>query len=89
MKDISSEIDWDNLDLSAVENPDEFSSQASSEQPSLDWSVNIGRAAAQIIKKKIMSVNCCKKGSGNCRPATAGDRNCVGLVRTGCKTFSW
>ena len=53
MKDISSEIDWDNLDLSAVENPDEFSSQASSEQPSLDWSVNIGRAAAQIIKKKL------------------------------------
>ena len=53
MKDISSEIDWDNLDISAVENPDEFSSQASSEQPSLDWSVNIGRAAAQIIKKKL------------------------------------
>lgn len=53
MKDISSEIDWDNLDLSAVENPDEFSSQASSEQPSLDWSINIGRAAAQIIKKKL------------------------------------
>ena len=53
MKDISSEIDWDNLDLSAAENPDEFSSQASSEQPSLDWSVNIGRAAAQIIKKKL------------------------------------
>lgn len=53
MKDISSEIDWDNLDISAVENPDEFSSQASSEQPSLDWSVNIGRAAAQILKKKL------------------------------------
>ena len=53
MKDISSEIDWDNLDISAVENPDEFSSQKSSEQPSPDWSVNIGRAAAQIIKKKL------------------------------------
>lgn len=53
MKDISSEIDWDNLDIGAGENPDEFSSQASSEQPSLDWSVNIGRAAAQIIKKKL------------------------------------
>ena len=53
MKDISSEIDWDNLDISAVENPDEFSSQTSSEQPSPDWSVNIGRAAAQIIKKKL------------------------------------
>ena len=53
MKDISSEIDWDNLDISAVENPDEFSSQTSSEQPSPDWSVNIGHAAAQIIKKKL------------------------------------
>ena len=53
MKDISSEIDWDNLDISAVENPDEFSSQTSSEQLSPDWSVNIGRAAAQIIKKKL------------------------------------
>ena len=53
MKDISSEINWDNLDISAVENPDEFSSQTSSEQLSLDWSVNIGRAAAQIIKKKL------------------------------------
>lgn len=53
MKDISSEIDWDNLDISAVENPDEFSSQKSPEQPSPDWSVNIGRAAAQIIKKKL------------------------------------
>ena len=53
MKDISSEINWDNLDISAVENPDEFSSQTSSEQPSPDWSVNIGRAAAQIIKKKL------------------------------------
>ena len=53
MKDISSEIDWNNLDISAVENPDNFSSQMSSEKPSLDWSVNIGRAAAQIIKKKL------------------------------------
>lgn len=53
MKDISSEINWDNLDISAVENPDEFSSQTSSEQLSLNWSVNIGRAAAQIIKKKL------------------------------------
>ena len=53
MKDISSEIDWDNLNISAVENPDEFSSQTSSEQPSPDWSVNIGLAAAQIIKKKL------------------------------------
>ena len=55
MKDISSEIDWDNLDIGAVENPDEISKQTSSEnsEPSPDWSVNIGRAAAQIIKKKL------------------------------------
>nr|WP_315540735.1 type I-C CRISPR-associated protein Cas8c/Csd1 [uncultured Haemophilus sp.] len=55
MKDISSEIDWDNLDISAVENPDEISKQTSSEnlEPSPDWLVNIGRAAAQIIKKKL------------------------------------
>ena len=53
MKDISNEIDWDNLDISAVENPDEFSSQTSSETPPPDWSVNIGQAAAEIIKKKL------------------------------------
>ena len=55
MKGISSEIDWDNLDIGAVENPDEISKQTSSEnsEPSPDWSVNIGRAAAQIIKKKL------------------------------------
>ena len=55
MKDISSEIDWDNLDISAVENPDEIAKQTSSEnsEPSPDWSVNIGQAAARIIKKKL------------------------------------
>lgn len=55
IKDISSEIDWDNLDISAVENPDEITTQRLSEntEPSPDWSVNIGRAAAQIIKKKL------------------------------------
>lgn len=55
MKDISSEIDWDNLDIGAVENPDEISKQTSSEnsEPSPDWSVNIGQAAARIIKKKL------------------------------------
>ena len=31
MKDISSEIDWDNLDISAVENPDEIAKQTSYE----------------------------------------------------------
>ena len=55
MKDISSEIDWDNLDISAVENPDEIAAQRLPEnsETSPDWSVNIGRAAAQIIKKKL------------------------------------
>ncbi len=55
MKDISSEIDWDNLDISAVENPDEIAAQRLPEnlKASPDWSVNIGRAAAQIIKKKL------------------------------------
>ena len=55
MKDISSEIDWDNLDISAVENPDEIAAQRLSEnsEASPDWSVNIGQAAARIIKKKL------------------------------------
>ena len=58
MKDISAELDWadmDNWDISAVENPDEIAAQRLSEntEPSPDWSVNIGRAAAQIIKKKL------------------------------------
>lgn len=55
MKDISSEIDWDNLDISTVENPDEIAAQRLPEnlEASPDWSVNIGRAAAQIIKKKL------------------------------------
>ena len=55
MKDISSEINWDNLDISAVENPDEIAAQRLPEnsEASLDWSVNIGRAAVQIIKKKL------------------------------------
>ena len=58
MKDISAELDWadmGNWDISAVENPDEIAAQRlpeNSETPP-DWSVNIGRAAAQIIKKKL------------------------------------
>ena len=58
MKDISAELDWadmENWDISAVENPDEIAAQRlpeNSETPP-DWSVNIGRAAAQIIKKKL------------------------------------
>ncbi|KYK88993.1 type I-C CRISPR-associated protein Cas8c/Csd1 [Aggregatibacter actinomycetemcomitans] len=55
MKDLSDEIDWDNLDISAdesaVENSDRFSSPTSSETP--DWSTNIGKPSAQIIKKKL------------------------------------
>lgn len=45
----------DNWDIGAVENPDEITSQRLPEnsEVSLDWSVNIGRAAAQIIKKKL------------------------------------
>ena len=58
MKDISAELDWadmGNWDISVVENPDEIAAQRlpeNSETPP-DWSVNIGRAAAQIIKKKL------------------------------------
>ena len=58
MKDISTELDWadmENWDISAVENPDEAAAQRLPEnsEASHDWSVNIGRAAAQIIKKKL------------------------------------
>ena len=58
MKDISTELDWadmENWDISAVENPDEIAAQRLPEnsEASPDWSVNIGRAAAQIIKKKL------------------------------------
>ena len=58
MKDISAELDWadmDNWDISAVENPDEIAAQRLPEnsEASPDWSVNIGRAAARIIKKKL------------------------------------
>ena len=58
MKDISAELNWadmENWDISAVENPDEATAQRLPEnsEASPDWSVNIGRAAAQIIKKKL------------------------------------
>ena len=55
MKDISSEIDWDNLDISAVENPDEIAAQRLPEnsEASPDWSANIGRSAAKILKEKL------------------------------------
>ncbi|WP_032091953.1 type I-C CRISPR-associated protein Cas8c/Csd1 [Necropsobacter rosorum] len=51
IKDMSDEIDWDNLDISAVKNCDEFLPDTPSEN--VDWSVNIGKAAAHIIKKKL------------------------------------
>lgn len=58
MKDISTELDWadmENWDISVVENPDEAAAQRLPEnsEASSDWSVNIGRVAAQIIKKKL------------------------------------
>ena len=58
MKDISTELDWsdmENWDISAVEKPDEAAAQRLPEnsEAAPDWSVNIGRAAAQIIKKKL------------------------------------
>ena len=58
MKDISTELDWsdmENWDISAVEKPDEAVAQRLPEnsEAAPDWSVNIGRAAAQIIKKKL------------------------------------
>ena len=58
MKDISTELDWsdmENWDISAVEKTDEAVAQRLPEnsEAAPDWSVNIGRAAAQIIKKKL------------------------------------
>ena len=58
IKDISTELDWsdmENWDISAVEKPDEAVAQRLPEnsEAAPDWSVNIGRAAAQIIKKKL------------------------------------
>ncbi|OOF71150.1 type I-C CRISPR-associated protein Cas8c/Csd1 [Rodentibacter caecimuris] len=51
MKDTTDEIDWDNLDTSAVENEAELLSD--SESSGKDWSSDIGRKAAEIIKKKL------------------------------------
>ena len=58
MKDISAELDWadmDNWDISAVENPDEIAAQRLPEnsEASPDWSANIGRSAAKILKEKL------------------------------------
>lgn len=51
MKDTFDEFDWDNLDIGIIENEDETSSE--NEIGGIDWSVNIGRQAASIIKKKL------------------------------------
>ncbi|TCP90140.1 CRISPR-associated Csd1 family protein [Cricetibacter osteomyelitidis] len=51
MKDNFDEIDWDNLDTSAAETEAEISYE--NEIGDIDWSVNIGKAAADIIKKKL------------------------------------
>ncbi len=58
IKDISAELDWadmENWDISAVENPDETTVQRLPENSGTppDWSANIGRSAAEIIKKKL------------------------------------
>ena len=58
MKDISAELDWadmDNWDICAVENPDEIAAQRLPEnsEASPDWSANIGRSAAKILKEKL------------------------------------
>lgn len=53
MKDTFEEIDWDNLDISAAESDAETQMPSETENSGLDWSVNIGRQAANIIKKKL------------------------------------
>ena len=53
MQDTFEEIDWDNLDISAVENEAELSRPSENENGAIDWSVNIGQQAAAIIKKKL------------------------------------
>ena len=53
MQDAFNEIDWDNLDTSAVENEAELSRPPENENDTIDWSVNIGQQAAAIIKKKL------------------------------------
>ena len=53
MKDTFEEIDWDNLDTSAVENEAELNRPSENENGTIDWSVNIGQQAAAIIKKKL------------------------------------
>ncbi|MDU8924861.1 type I-C CRISPR-associated protein Cas8c/Csd1 [Pasteurellaceae bacterium LIM206] len=51
LRDSLSDIDWDNPDINAIEN--EVEMQPENEGERIDWTINIGRAAAQIIKKKL------------------------------------
>lgn len=53
IKDTFEEIDWDNLDISAAESDAETQMPSETENSGLDWSVNVGRQAANIIKKKL------------------------------------
>lgn len=52
MQDTFEEIDWDNLDTSSVEEA-EINRPSENEIGAIDWSVNIGKQAAAIIKKKL------------------------------------
>ena len=52
LQDTFAEIDWDNLDTAAFESETE-TDRPSENQGGIDWSVNIGQQAAQIIKKKL------------------------------------
>lgn len=53
LKDTFYEIDWDNLDTGAVEVQEESVIPSVVEDNGVDWSVNIGRQAAQILKQKL------------------------------------
>lgn len=53
MQDTFNEIDWDNLDTSAVESETELNMPSENANGTIDWSVNIGQQAAAIIKKKL------------------------------------
>ncbi|WP_416190029.1 type I-C CRISPR-associated protein Cas8c/Csd1 [Neisseria sp. CCUG17229] len=53
MKDSFGVIDWDNLDTSAVESETEIDMLFEEKTSSKDWSSNVGKPAAEIIKKKL------------------------------------
>lgn len=51
IKDFFGVIDWDNLDVSAVEDEEEMPSKTNF--AGKDWSSSVGQQAAKIIKKKL------------------------------------